>query len=88
MDFTLREDLQSTFNGKQRLIITSNNPFESLNCQQYSLEVKIDRIEGIYKLGSFDRFNDYCRQIIYYENITKFFEEYYTDRTLNKTELK
>ena len=61
---------------------------DMFNCEQYSLVVLIKGLEGIYyKLDSFISKDDTCRQIIHYENITKFFEEYYTNKTLDKTEL-
>ena len=84
-NFTVREDLEYLFNGKQRLVITSNIAPEYLNCERHYLLVSIDGLEGIYyKSDSFDRINYYCRQIIHYENITKFFENYYKDDFLNK----
>jgi hypothetical protein len=47
-NFTVHEDLKYLFNGKQRLVITSNNAPEYLNCSLYSLEVSIDGLKGIF----------------------------------------
>ena len=86
-NFTVREDLEYTFNGKQRLIITSSDALENLNCKQYSLKVSITGIKEKYKLDSFEKVNYYCSKILYYDNITNFFEEYYTKNFQNTIKL-